>query len=54
MEECTVCRTTMELFDKQPVDDQHEVLFFRCPLCAKSAQRLMTSKTVLLERNDDY
>jgi len=37
-ETCTVCRTTMELFDTQPIDEQYEVRFFKCPLCAKSSQ----------------
>jgi hypothetical protein len=37
-EPCTVCRTTMELTDRQPVDAQYEVLFFKCPLCSKSLQ----------------
>jgi hypothetical protein len=37
-EPCTVCRTAMELTDRQPVDAQYEVRFFECPLCAKSLQ----------------
>jgi hypothetical protein len=37
-ETCTVCRTTMEWIDTQPVDEQYQVLFFKCPLCAKSSQ----------------
>jgi hypothetical protein len=37
-EPCTVCRTTMELTDRQPIDAQYEVLFFKCPLCSKSLQ----------------
>ena len=37
-ETCTVFRTTMEWIDTQPVDEQYQVLFFKCPLCAKSSQ----------------
>jgi flavoprotein len=41
---CTVCRTTMELTDRQPVDEQYEVWFFKCPLCSKAAQTVTYSK----------
>jgi hypothetical protein len=37
-ESCTVCGTATELTDRQPVDAQYEVLFFKCPVCSKSAQ----------------
>jgi hypothetical protein len=41
---CTVCRTAMELADRQPVDEQYEVLFFKCPLCSKSTQTVTYSE----------
>ena len=42
---CTVCSTTMVLFDRQPVDEKHEVLFFECPLCGASSQTVTYSTT---------
>jgi hypothetical protein len=49
-EACTVCRTTMELLDTQPIDEQYEVIFFKCPLCAKSSQIATTySKLVPID-----
>jgi len=40
---CTDCSTTMELFDRQPVDEEHDVLFFACPKCGKSSQVIIYS-----------
>jgi hypothetical protein len=28
----------MQLVDTQPIDEHYEVIFFKCPLCAKPAQ----------------
>jgi hypothetical protein len=42
---CTVCSTTMVLFDRQPVDEEHDVLFFECPLCGTSSQTVTYSTT---------
>src|SRR6266702_4096975 len=35
---CPVCSTTMQMFDRQPVDEEHEVSFYECPKCRKSSQ----------------
>jgi len=35
----------MVLFDRQPVDEEHEVLFFECPLCGTSSQTVTYSTT---------
>jgi hypothetical protein len=34
----------MELTDRQPVDEQYEVWFFKCPPCSKAAQTATYSK----------
>jgi hypothetical protein len=53
IETCTVCRTTMRLFDTQPVDDRYEVVFFRCPLCAKSQQVAAAYANLMPAGTDD-
>jgi hypothetical protein len=35
----------MELFDRQPVDEEYEVLFYACPKCGKSSQTVTYSTT---------
>jgi uncharacterized protein YbaR (Trm112 family) len=42
-EPCPVCRTKLKLVARQPVDEQYETLFFKCPLCAKAEQVVMAS-----------
>jgi hypothetical protein len=36
--QCRACRSQMELLERQPADDRHELSFFKCPLCAKEYQ----------------
>jgi hypothetical protein len=37
-EPCPVCRTKLKLVARQPIDEQYETLFFKCPFCAKAEQ----------------
>jgi hypothetical protein len=45
-ESCTVCRTKMALANTQPIDERYEVLFYKCPLCSKSAQTVRYSEAL--------
>jgi uncharacterized protein YbaR (Trm112 family) len=42
-ERCPVCRTKLKLVARQPIDEQYETLFFKCPLCAKAEQVVVAS-----------
>jgi hypothetical protein len=36
----------MKLVDTQPIDDDNEVQFFKCPMCTKSSQTVTYSKVL--------
>jgi hypothetical protein len=40
---CPICRTTMVLIARQPIDDRHKTLFFKCRLCGKTEQIVVAS-----------
>jgi hypothetical protein len=45
---CTLCRTTMTLVDRQPVDHQYDVLFLSCAVCGSSAKRVTGCEALAL------